>query len=79
MIDKGQFDILLPAITSTVFHMIVEKRDIPENEALGLFLSSEVYSLLEDSKTGIWHYSPLMLMSLLEDEEAGHLEIPDVI
>ena len=59
--------------------MIVEKRDIPENETLGLFLSSEVYSLLEDNKTGIWHYSPLMLMSLLEDEEAGHLEIPDVI
>lgn len=49
--------------------MIVEKRDIPENEALGLFLSSEVYSLLEDSKTGIWHYSPLMLMSLLEERK----------
>lgn len=52
---------------------------ISENAAITKLFNSELYAILEQEDTKVWHYSTHMLYSLLEQEEkTGKIEFPDV-
>ena len=54
-------------------------KNISENAAITKLFNSELYAILEQEDTKVWHYSTHMLYSLLEQEEkTGKIEFPDV-
>ena len=41
-------------------------------------MESDLYSMLENPETEVWHYSPLMLAMIFDSEMEGRLEFPEV-
>ena len=47
-------------------------------EATKLFYSSELYAMMENEASKLWHLSPLTLHELFEEELAnGHINYPE--
>ena len=47
-------------------------------EAANMFYNSEVYAMLENESSKLWHLSPLTLYELLEEElETGRINYPE--
>ncbi|MCL1950976.1 MAG: hypothetical protein FWF59_14745 [Turicibacter sp.] len=56
-----------------VFHrevipLVIERYDLNEQEALRKFIHSETYALLLDEELGAWHFSPLAIFDIWENE-----------
>lgn len=77
--NPNQFATIMPYISADLVGMIAEKENISENAAITKLYNSELYAILEQEDTEVWHYSTHMLYSLLEQEEkTGKIEFPDV-
>lgn len=77
--NPSQFAAIMPYISADLVGMIVEKENISENAAITKLYNSELYAILEQEDTKVWHYSTHMLYSLLKQEETtGKIEFPDV-
>lgn len=52
-------------------------KNIPADEALGLFYNSQLYKLYEKEETKLWHFSDLAITDMLIRElETGDAAIP---
>ena len=78
MMDSRTFEYMLPEITVEVVSILMERRGMPEDEAISRFMKSKVYECLQDESSKAWHYSPLLLSQLYEDELCGELVWPEV-
>ena len=67
--NPNQFAAIMPYISADLVGMIAEKENISENAAITKLYNSELYAILEQEDTKVWHYSTHMLYSLLEKEE----------
>jgi len=77
-LSKAQFEALLPLIVTALVHKIIERKQMSQDEALSCLYNSELYSILDDEKEKVWHYSVEKLFSLLEDEmTTGKFELPE--
>ena len=77
--DQNQFAAIMPYISADLVGIIAEKENISENAAITKLYNSELYAILEQEDTKVWHYSTHMLYSLLKQEETtGKIEFPDV-
>ena len=77
--NQEQFAAIMPYISADLVGMIAEKENISENAAITKLYNSELYAILEQEDTKVWHYSTHMLYSLLKQEEkTGKIEFPDV-
>lgn len=76
--NERSYEILLYKITANVILKIMELNNWSENETIERFMSSKLYSLLEEENTKMWHYSSLMLAQLFVDEQNGKLSLPEV-
>lgn len=77
--NPSQFAAIMPYISADHVGMIAEKENISENAAITKLYNSELYAILEQEDTKVWHYSTHMLYSLLKQEETtGKIEFPDV-
>lgn len=77
--NPSQFAAIMPYISADLVGMIAEKENISENAAITKSYNSELYAILEQEDTKVWHYSTHMLYSLLKQEETtGKIEFPDV-
>lgn len=77
--NPSQFAAIMPYISADLVGMIAEKENISENAAITKLYNSELYAILEQKDTKVWHYSTHMLYSLLKQEETtGKIEFPDV-
>ena len=76
--NERSYEILLYKITANVILKIMELNKWSENETIERFMSSKLYSLLEEENTKMWHYSSLMLAQLFVDEQNGKLSLPEV-
>lgn len=77
MTDK-RFAALLPIITAGVIDALSKEYGWSEDEAIGAFHSSELYSYLERENTKVWQYSTPMLLELFAGERRGELVFPEV-
>ena len=78
-IKQEEFNALMPLIVSDLASMIAAKQSISEDDTIKLLYSSELYSLLEDEATKLWHYSTNMLYSLfVQEQTTGTIVFPDV-
>ena len=55
---------------SEVSRLIAEHRGIGTMDALRLFLASETRSMLLDDDLEMWHFSPLAIYDMWENEQA---------
>ena len=67
--EKKKFEVVLILLVPQIIQLIVENLSCGEITASKEFYSSEVYSLLEQEDTKIWHFSPLTLFNMYQ--EAG--------
>lgn len=72
------FEYMLPEITAEVVSTLMERRGMPEDEAISRFMRSRVYECLQNETSKAWHYSPLLLSQLYEDDLRGELVWPEV-
>ena len=79
MIKKDEFKALMAScIVPELLKQYIKISNHDDLEAIHILYNSELYSMLSNEKTKLWHLSPLQLAVLLkEEEETGVLEIPD--
>ena len=79
MADK-KFEAILALIIPQVVNLIVRKHQISETEAIKDFYSSQVFSVLEREETKVWHFSPLTLYNMYDEERKnGSFEFPEEV
>ena len=76
--NERSYETLLYSITANVVLKIMEQNNWIEDEALERFVSSKLYTYLEDEKTKVWQYSSFMLAQLFNEECLGNLILPEV-
>lgn len=70
---------LVVAIIPKIIDLIVANSNITEWQAIKIFYHTKLYRDLSDESTKLWHFSPLLLYTLLQDELlTGHYEYPEV-
>lgn len=67
--DEERFKSLLLLIVPQVIDLITENYSCDEMTASKEFYSSEVYSILEQEDTKLWHFSPLTLFHMFDEEK----------
>ena len=79
MADK-KFEAILTLLVPQVVQLICENYSVDELIASKEFYESEVYSLLEQEDTKLWHFSPLTLFNMYDEEKkTGNFEIPEEV
>lgn len=76
--DEKLSTILRIAIVPQVVDMIAQKYGLDEVAATNAFYHSETYRLLSDEETKLWHFSPLTLYTVWQEEkETGKIVLPE--
>lgn len=76
--EQKKFEALLVLIIPEVVRLIIEKYKCDEVTAVREFYSSKVYSLLEQEDTKMWHFSPLTLFNMYDEErKTGTITFPE--
>ena len=77
MADKN-FEAILTLIVPQVINLVCENYLLNEIEASREFYKSKVYALLEQEDTKVWHFSPLTLFNMFDEEKrTGDFQIPE--
>ena len=65
-------------ISPAVVALLVERLGFDEITALEKYMTSKVYAALSDEEQKLWHYSPELLSSLVEEEfKTGKFTLPE--
>ena len=71
---------LLTLITPSVIQMIMDNKSLTNIEAAKLFYNSELYAMMENEASKLWHLSPLTLYELFEEEiTTGDISYPEEV
>lgn len=77
MNDKS-FTAVLGVIVPEIVHRIAESYSCDEVTATEKFYASKVYALLEQEETKMWHFSPLTLFYMYDEEQkTGNFSFPE--
>lgn len=80
VMDEKKLEAMLTLIVPKVIHLITENYPYDEVTASKEFYDSKVYSLLEQEDTKLWHFSPLTLFNMFEEEKrTGDFIIPEEV
>ena len=76
--SKEKFSALIGLIVPRVIHLIMKNYPYDEVPAAREFYRSGVYALLEREETGLWHFSPLILFQMFDEEKkTGTFSFPE--
>ena len=76
--NENKLSVVLSMTVPKIIELILEKSNLSELEATEQFYSSQVYALLEDEETKLWHFSPLTLYNMYEEEQkTGKITFPE--
>ncbi len=76
--DEKFQSILSVALIPQIVALIAVREKMGEDEAMEAFYRSETYELLSREETKLWHYSPLTLCRIWEQErQTGALVFPE--
>ena len=76
--NKSKFTALLCLIVPEVVSLIMENYKYDEITAVNEFYKSQLYSVLENEKTKLWHFSPIMLYTMFDEEKkTGSFSFPE--
>jgi hypothetical protein len=68
---EAKLSALLTVLNPAVIQIIMDTKGLTTIEATKLFYNSDVYAMLENESSKLWHLSALTLYALLEEELAG--------
>ena len=78
MMNNEKLSALLAILNPAVIQLIIEKKGIINTEATKMFYNSDLYAMLENEKSKLWHLSPLTLYELLDEElSTGSINYPE--
>ena len=66
--NKKVYGVYLELIGSRVCNLLIKEKNIDENIAIELFISSNIYKVLSDEDTGLISVSPNKIYDLLIEE-----------
>ena len=76
--DKKKFESLLILIIPDILNLIIEKYSWDEITAINKFYESKVFECLEREETKLWHFSPLTLFNMFDEEQkTGSFVFPE--
>ena len=64
--EEEKFGAVMGVIVPQVIRLITENYLYDEMTAVNEFYESELYALLEQEETKLWHFSPLTLFNMYE-------------
>ena len=77
MADK-KFEAILTLLVQQIISLICESYPLDEITASREFYESKVYSFLEQEDTKLWHFSPLTLFNMFDEEKrTGDCQMPE--
>ncbi|MCL2007897.1 MAG: hypothetical protein FWG77_07395 [Treponema sp.] len=69
---------LLAILNPAIIEIIMKNKGLNCIEATKLFYNSDLYAMLENEASKLWHLSALTLYELFEEElETGHINYPE--
>ncbi|MEN6568174.1 MAG: hypothetical protein ABFC57_17970 [Veillonellales bacterium] len=76
--EEIQLHGILTLIVPQLIALIAEKQNVDELQATEELYQSELYALLEDEDTKLWHLSPLTLYEMFaEEKQTGQITFPE--
>ncbi len=76
--NDEKFTAVMGMLVEQVVHLITENYAYDELTASNAFYNSEVYALLEQEETKLWHFSPLTLFNMFDEEQkTGRFTLPE--
>lgn len=76
--DQKKFEAMLVLLVPQVIGLIVKNYGCDEVTATKEFYKSKVYSVLEEEDTKLWHFSPLTLFNMYDEERrTGTIAFPE--
>lgn len=78
--NDEKFTAVMGMLVEQVVHLITENYEYDELTASNVFYNSEVYALLEQEETKLWHFSPLTLFNMFDEEQkTGRFTLPEEV
>jgi hypothetical protein len=76
--NDDKLSALLTILNPSIIQMIMKHKNLDNITATKLFYGSELYAMLENESSKLWHLSPLTLYDLLEEElSTGTINYPE--
>lgn len=66
---EEKFGAVMGVLVEQIVHLITENYAYDEMIASNEFYNSKVYALLEQEDTKLWHFSPLTLFNMFDEEK----------
>lgn len=66
--NENQFSAMLSIIVPPVIELITKNSNVDDAKAISCFYQSKLYQELADEKSKLWHYSPMTLYTMYQDE-----------
>ena len=66
--NENQFNAMLAIIVPHIIELIIKNSNLDTDKAISLFYKSKLYQQLSDEKSKLWHYSPMTLYTMYQDE-----------
>ena len=80
MMKDEKFGAVMGILVPQVIRLITENYAYDEMTATNEFYSSNLYALLEQEDTKLWHFSPLTLFNMFDEEKrTGSFTFPEEV
>ena len=66
--NEDQFSAMLTIIVPPIIEQIIKNSTVSNDEVISKFYQSKLYKELSDEKSKLWHYSPMTLYTMYQDE-----------
>ena len=66
--NEDQFSAMLAIIVPPIIDLITKNSNVRDDIAISHFYQSRLYQELSDENSKLWHYSPLTLYTMYQDE-----------
>jgi hypothetical protein len=66
--SEEQFSAMLTIIVPPIVDLIAQNSNVEETKVISRFYQSKLYRELSDEASKLWHYSPLTLYTMYQDE-----------
>lgn len=66
--NNDKFSALLAVLVPSVVELITKSSNISDEKAISEFYQSKLYSELSDETSKLWHYGPMTLYTMYQDE-----------
>lgn len=66
--NEDQFSAMLAIIVPPIIEQIIKNSNVDDEKAISSFYQSKLYQELSDEESKLWHYSPMTLYAMYQDE-----------